>query len=204
MRVRWALEEVGQDYDARLLAQGEQKMPAHLARQPFGQVPTYEDDDVALFESGAIVFYIAERFGGLLPADRHAKAHAIQWMFAALNSVEPEIMELLRLKYFEADKPWAQHRRPAVDERVHERLTHLSRQLGDRRWLHGDTFTAGDLLMVTVLRFILGDGSVERYENLLAYVRRGMARPAFLKALSSHMASFTADPPDWYPAPPTK
>ena len=200
LRVRWALEEVGQAYDVRYLGQGEQKEAPHRARQPFGQVPTLEDGELTLFESGAIVQYVAERFGGLLPDERDARARAIEWMFAALNSVEPAIMDLSFVTIFEADKPWSAMRRPAVEERIHGRLKDLSARLGDKQWLDGDTFTAGDLLMVTVLRIVIGQGLVETYDNLAAYMARGIARPAFQKALADQMAGFTGEPPEWYAA----
>jgi glutathione S-transferase len=198
LRVRWALEEVGQPYDVLYLSQGEQKEPPHRARQPFGQVPTYEDGDVLLFESGAIVLHIAQQSGGLLPVDPAARARAQEWMFAALNSVEPAIMDLSFVTIFEADKPWSEMRRPAVEERIHGRLKDLSARLGDRQWLDGDTFTAGDLLMVSVLRILIGAGFVETYDNLTAYVTRGIARPAFHKALAAQMAGFTGDAPAWF------
>ncbi|MES2097327.1 MAG: glutathione S-transferase family protein [Pseudomonadota bacterium] len=197
LRVRWALEEVGQPYDVLYLSQGEQKLEPHRARQPFGQVPTYEDEDVLLFESGAIVLHIAETFGGLLPADTAPRARAIEWMFAALNSVEPSVMELVYVTIFEADQPWSAPRRPAVEQRIDARLSDLSDRLGERDWLDGETFTAGDLLMVAVLRIIEGQGLVETYPNLTAYVARGTARPAFRKALADQMAGFTGEPPEW-------
>jgi glutathione S-transferase len=200
LRVRWALEEVGQPYEVLYLSQGEQKAPPHRQRQPFGQVPTYEDSEVTLFESGAIVLHVAECFGGLLPADRAARARALEWMFAALNSVEPYIMDLSFVTFFERDKPWSAMRRSSVEDRIHGRLIDLSKRLGDKTWLDGDTFTAGDLLMVTVLRIIIGQGLVERYDNLTAYMHRGIARPAFQRALADQMAGFTGDPPDWYAA----
>jgi glutathione S-transferase len=200
LRVRWALEEVGQPYDVRYLGQGEQKSPPHRERQPFGQVPTLEDGDLTLFESGAIVLHVAETYGGLLPSDRAARARAIEWMFAALNSVEPSIMDLSFVTLFEADKPWSAMRRPAVEERIHGRLKDLSARLGDRQWLDGDMFTAGDLLMVSVLRILIGQGFVETYDNLTAYMNRGIERPAFQKALADQMAGFTGDAPEWYAA----
>jgi glutathione S-transferase len=200
LRVRWALEEVGQPYDVLYLSQGEQKEPPHRARQPFGQVPTYEDGDVLLFESGAIVLHIAQQSGSLLPGDAAARARAQEWMFAALNSIEPAIMDLTFVTIFEADKPWSAMRRPAVEERIHGRLKDLSARLGDRQWLDGDTFTAGDLLMVSVLRILIGAGLVEKYDNLTAYMHRGIARPAFQKALAGQMAGFTGKAPDWYVA----
>jgi len=195
LRVRWALEEVGQDYDVHYLHQGEQKQPSHRARQPFGQVPTYQEGDLTLFESGAIVLHIAERFGGLLPKDAAGRARAIEWMFAALNSVEPPILDYATCTTFERAQPWSKPRQPAVEQRIHERFGALSERLGDGEWLDGDAFTAGDLLMVTVLRIIAGAGLAERYENLAAYVARGTARPAFRRALDAQMAGFTGSPP---------
>ncbi|WBH15605.1 glutathione S-transferase family protein [Sphingomonas radiodurans] len=195
LRVRWALEEVGQAYDVRYLPQGGQKQAPHRARQPFGQVPTYEDGDLTLFESGAIVLHIADRFGALLPTDVGGRARAIEWMFAALNTIEPPIMDHAIATLFEAGKPWSKPRLPAVEARIDERLGELSRRLGDRRWLDGDTFTAGDLLMVAVLRIVEGEGMVEKYDNLTAYRDRGTARPAFQRALADQMAGFTGAPP---------
>lgn len=198
LRVRWALEEVGQPYDVHYLHQGEQKTPPHRARQPFGQVPTYEADGLTLFESGAIVQHVAETRAGLFPIDPAARARAIEWMFAALNSMEPAIMDLSTVKIFERDKPWSAMRRGAVEERIHDRLKDLSARLGDRQWLDGDTFTAGDLLMVSVLRILEDDGIVDGYDNLAAYVARGTARPGFRKALADQMAGFTGEAPEWW------
>jgi glutathione S-transferase len=200
LRVRWALEEVGQPYDVLYLSQGSQKQEPHRARQPFGQVPTYQDGDLVLFESGAIVLHIAEQHGGLLPPDRGARARAIEWMFAALNTVEPPIMDHAIATLFEAGQPWSGPRLPAVEQRIHERFAELSRRLGDRQWLDGDTFTAGDLLMVAVLRILAEDGFLERYDNLAAYVARGTARPAFHRALADQMAGFTGSPPPEFAA----
>jgi glutathione S-transferase len=200
LRVRWALEEAGQPYDVHYLDQGAQKEAEHRARQPFGQVPTYEEDGLTLFESGAIVQHVAERYGTLLPADPAARARAIEWMYAALNSIEPYIMDLSFVTVFERDKPWSAMRKGAVEERIHGRLTDLSKRLGDKVWLDGDTFTAGDLLMVTVLRILIDQGYVETYPNLAAYMHRGIDRPAFQKALADQMAGFTGAPPEWYAA----
>ena len=194
LRVRWALEEVGQRYETQGLMLGEQKQAPHRARQPFGQVPTYEDNEVALFESGAIVLHIAERFGGLLADNPAGRARAIQWMFAALNTIEPPLMDYSAVTIFEANKPWSEPRRPAVEARIHGRLEELSLRLGDREWLDGG-FTAGDLLMVTVLRIVQGKGLVERYENLAAYMARGVARPGFKKALADQLSAFVTPPP---------
>ena len=202
LRVRWALEEAGQGYDVRYLYQGEQKEPAHRALQPFGQVPTYQDDTVTLFESGAIVLHIAARFGGgLLPEDHAARARAVEWVFAALNTVEPPMMDYSTVTIFERDEPWSAMRRRAVEQRVAGRLGDLSRRLADGAWLDGDLFTAGDLLMVTVLRIVEGSGLVERHENLAAYVARGTARPAFRKALADQIAGFTGTPPPQFARP---
>ena len=199
LRVRWALEEVGQDYDVRYLPQGSQKAPPHRAIQPFGQVPTYEQDGLTLFESGAIVLHIAERYGTLLPADPNARARAIEWMFAALNTVEPPITDHAIATLFEADKDWSKPRLPAVRARIDERLGELSDRLGEREWLDGE-FTAGDLLMVAVLRILDGTDMLESYPNLAAYVARGKARPAFQKALAAQMAGFTGSPPPQFAA----
>lgn len=194
LRVRWALEELGEDYDVRYLGQGEQKRSAHRARQPYGQVPTLEEGDLTLFESGAIVLYLAETRGKLLPADPAARARAIEWMFAALNTVEPPIMDLAIVDLFEADKPWSKPRRPAVEERIRERLKGTADRLGDRDWIDGD-FSAGDLLMVAVLRIIGDDPLLAEHPSLVAYVERGTERPAFKRALDAQMAGFTGEPP---------
>jgi glutathione S-transferase len=190
MRVRWALEEVGQPYDVRLVSFGEMKEPAHRALQPFGQIPTYEEGDLALFETGAIVLHIAERHAGLLPPDANARARAITWMFAALNTVEPPIVEREQAPYAEGDKPWHAERVPMLDDRVRARLGELSNRLGDADWLDGD-FSAGDLMMVMVLRRVDG-GLLDEYPNLCAYVARGEARPAFKRAFDAQFAVFVA------------
>lgn len=197
LRVRWALEEVGHGYDVRYLAQGSQKDPPHRARQPFGQVPTYEQDELTLFESGAIVLHIAEAHGGLLPVDPAGRARAIEWMFAALNTVEPPIGDYAIATLFEADQPWSKPRLPAVIARIGERLDELSRRLGESDWLDG-SFSAGDLLMVSVLRQLKGTPMARAHDNLAAYVARGEARPAFQRALAAQMAGFTAKPPPEY------
>ena len=191
MRVRWALEEVGQPYDVRFLSFGQMKEPAHLALHPFGQIPTYEDGDVALFESGAIIFHIAQEHAGLLPEDANARARAIAWMFAALSTVEPPIVELGTATLLERDKPWYEARRPILQDRVRQRLDQLSDRLGDADWLDGE-FSAGDLLMVTVLRRLDGTGLLENYPSLCAYVARGAARPAYKRAFDAQLAVFTA------------
>ena len=187
MRVRWALEEVGQPYDVRLLSFSEMKEPAHRVRHPFGQIPTYEEGDLTLFESGAIVLHIAGRRAGLLPEDANARARAIAWMFAALNTVEPPIFDRSIAMILERDKPWHAERMPMLDDRVRVRLDELSSRLGRADWLDG-AFSAGDLLMVTVLRRLNGSGLLEKYPNLPAYVARGEARPAYKRAFAAQLA----------------
>jgi glutathione S-transferase len=194
MRVRWALEEVGQPYDVRLLSFSAMKEPAHRSRHPFGQIPTYEDGDLVLFESGAIVFHIAERHAGLLPADANARARAIGWMFAALDTVEPPIVERGMATILERDKTWYEARLPLLTDRVRERLDQLSSRLGEADWLD-DAFSAGDLLMVTVLRRLNGSGILEAYPSLCAYIARGEARPAYRRAFEDQLAVFTANSP---------
>jgi glutathione S-transferase len=190
MRVRWALEEVGQPYDVRLVSFQAMKEAPHLSRHPFGQIPTYEEDDLVLFESGAIVFHIAQRHAGLLPDDANARARAITWMFAALSTVEPPIVELEAATLIERDKPWYADRLPMLGDRVRKRLGELSARLGDAEWLDG-AFSAGDLLMVTVLRRLEGSGILEDYPSLCAYVDRGKARPAYKRAFAAQLAVFT-------------
>ena len=194
MRVRWALEEVGQPYDVRLLSFSEMKEPAHRALHPFGQIPTFEEGDLALFETGAIVFHIAARHAGLLPDDANARARATAWMFAALNTVEPPIVEREIAMIVERDETWCEARRSILDDRIHARLSALSRRLGGAEWLDGG-FSAGDLLMVTVLRRLDGWGLLETYPNLSAYVARGEARPAYKRAFAAQLAVFTSEPP---------
>jgi glutathione S-transferase len=191
MRVRWALEEVGQPYDVRLVSFSEMKQPAHRALHPFGQIPTYQEGDLALFESGSIVFHIAERHGGLLPGDANARARAITWMFAALSTVEPPIIDLGIARLLEGDKSWSAQRLPIVEDRIRDRLGELSRRLGDADWLDG-AFSAGDLMMVTVLRRLNASDILHEYPNLSAYVARGEARPAFRRAFEAQLAVFTA------------
>ena len=191
MRVRWALEEVGQPYEVRLVSFSEMKQPAHLALHPFGQIPSYEDGDLVLFESGAIVLHIAERHAGLLPQDANARARAISWMFAALNTVEPPLVEYSVASFFERDKPWCEQRLPLVEDRARKPLGQLSRRLCETEWLDG-AFTAGDLLMAAVLFRSRGSGILDAYPNLLAYVARGEARPAFRRAFDAQLAVFTA------------
>ena len=197
LRVRWALEEVGQDYDVRYLPQGSQKGSPHRALQPFGQIPTYEADGLTLFESGAIVQHIADVHGGLLPENAGGRARAIEWMYAALNTVEPPIMDYAIATLFEEDKPWSKPRLPSVMERIGERLDELAKRLGENQWLAG-SFSAGDLLMITVLRQLKGTSLATAHANLAAYVTRGEARPAFQRALASQLAGFTGKPPAGY------
>ncbi|HLI17903.1 MAG TPA: glutathione S-transferase family protein [Rhodanobacteraceae bacterium] len=193
MRVRWALEEVGQPYEVRLVSFSAMKEPAHRALHPFGQIPTYEEGDLVLFESGAIVFHIAERQAGLMPDDANARARAITWMFAALNTVEPPILELVTAKILEGDKPWAGERLPLVKDRIRHRLDDLSVRLGDADWLDG-AFSAGDLMMVHALLRLRPSGILDEYPNLAAYVARGEARPAFRRAFGAQLAVFTGKP----------
>ncbi|MBY5406136.1 glutathione S-transferase family protein [Rhizobium sp. WSM1274] len=190
MRVRWALEEVGQPYEVRLVSFKEMKEPAHLALQPFGQIPTYEEGDLALFESGAIVFHIGERYAGLLPDDANARARALTWMFAALNTVETPIFDRALLMILERDKPWYDQRLAALEDSIRKRLIGLSRRLGDADWLDG-AFSAGDLLMVSVLLRLKGSDILEEYPNLAAYVARGESRPAYKRAFAAQLAVFT-------------
>jgi glutathione S-transferase len=190
MQVRWALEEVGQPYDVRLLSFDEMKQPAHLARHPFGQIPTYEDGDLALFESGAIVLHIAERYPGLLPADTDARARAINWMFAAHSTIEPPIVDRANAILLEGNEAWHEARLPIVDRRIRVRLGDLSNRLGEADWLDG-AFSAGDLLMIGVLRRLKGSGLLEEFSNLAAYVARGEARPAFQRAFAAQLKVFT-------------
>jgi glutathione S-transferase len=195
MRVRWALEEVRQPYEVRLVSFRAMKEPAHLGRHPFGQIPTYEEGDLVLFESGAIVFHIAAHHAGLLPDDGNARARAITWMFAALSTVEPPIVEYESSAREGRDKIWWEERRPVLEGRVRQRLDELSSRLGDADWLD-DAFSAGDLLMVTVLRRLEGAGMLEAYPNLCAYVARGEARPAYKRAFAAQLAVFTGTPPE--------
>ena len=198
MRVRWALEEIGQPYDVRHLNWGEQKEPAHCARSPFGQVPTYEEDGLVLFESGAIVLHIAEKGPGLFPEDPAGRARAIEWMFAALNSVEPVVWDLIIARIIDGKQDWAEARMPSVMQRLRTRLEELSARLGGAEWLDG-AFSAGDLLMVQVLRHLTMSGVLAEYPNLAAYVARGEARPAFARALADLRAGLTGKPPANWP-----
>ncbi|CUW86882.1 glutathione S-transferase family protein [Rhizobium pusense] len=191
MRVRWALEEVGQPYEVRLLSFKAMREQGHLALQPFGQIPTYEQGDLVLFESGAIIFHIAERHAGLLPRQANARARAIMWMFAALSTVEPPIVEHFVAGFVERDKSWRRERLEIVDERIRKRLGELSQRLGEGEWLDG-AFSAGDLLMISVLQRIRSSGILDEYANLAAYVARGEARPAYRRAFADQLAVFKA------------
>jgi glutathione S-transferase len=191
MRVRWAFEEVGQPYDVRLVSFSEMKEPPHRALHPFGQIPTYQEGDLALFESGAIVLHIAQRYGGLLPDDANARARAITWMFAALSTLEPPIVDREIATFLERDKTWFEQRLSMIKDRIRARLRELSARLGETDWLDGG-FSAGDLLMVSVLRRLAGSDLLDEYPNLSAYVARGEARPAFRRAFDAQLAVFTA------------
>lgn len=190
MRVRWALEEVGQPYAVHLVTFAEMKQPEHLARQPFGQIPTYEEDDLTLFESGSIVLHIAEQRPGLLPDDANARARAITWMFAAIGTVEPPILELQTLRFGEGDKPWFEQRLPLVKDRIRERLQQLSTSLGDAEWLDG-AFSAGDLMMVHALLRVRPAGILDEFPTLAAYCARAESRPAYQRAFAAQKAVFT-------------
>lgn len=190
MRVRWALEEVGQQYQVRLVSFTAMKQAEHRRLHPFGQIPTYEEGDLALFESGAIVFHIAQRHSGLLPDEANARARAITWMFAALNTVEPPIFDRDIAMVLDKDKSWYEDRLRVVEGRIRERLGELSDYLGNKDWLEG-TFSAGDLLMVTVLRMLKGSEILADFPDISAYVERGEARPAFKRAFEAQRAVFT-------------
>jgi glutathione S-transferase len=187
-RVRWALEEVGQPYEVRLVSFKAMKEPAHLAIHPFGQIPTYEEGELALFETGSIVFHIAQRHAGLLPDDPDARARAITWMFAALSTVEPPILELITVKFLEGDKPWTTERMPLVFDRIRGRLDQLSHRLSDADWLDG-AFSAGDLMMASVLLRVRPSGLLAEYPTLAAYVARAEARPAYQRAFEAQWAT---------------
>lgn len=192
-RVRWALEEAGQPYAVRLVSFREMKEPPHLALHPFGQIPTFEDGDLALFETGSIVLHIAQHHAGLLPDDANARARAITWIFAALNTVEPPILELGTARMLEGDKPWSRERLPLVQDRVRDRLKQLSARLADADWLDG-AFSAGDLMMVSVLLRLRASGLLDEYPKLAAYVARGEARPAYRRAFAAQRAVNTGLP----------
>lgn len=186
-RVRWALEEAGLPYEVRLVSPRAMKEPAHLQLHPFGQIPTYEEDGLALFETGSIVFHIAEHHAQLLPREAHARSRAITWMFAALNSVEPPILDLVIVRIIEGDKPWAKERTPLVQERIRQRLHQLTARLGDAEWLDG-AFSAGDLLMASVLLRLRPSRMLDEFASLAAYVARGEARPAYQRAFAAQLA----------------
>ena len=190
-RVRWALEEVGQAYEVLPVSFAAMKKPAHLARHPFGQIPTFEEGDLVLFESGAIIFHIASHFAGLLPEEVNARARAITWIFAALNTVEPPILEIVINKFQEGDKPWSKERWPLIADRIRNRLGQLSARLGDGEWLDGE-FSAGDLVMVSVLLRARPSGILNEFPRLAAYVARGEARPAYKRAFAAQLAFNTA------------
>lgn len=191
MPVRWAFEEVGQPYEVHLVSFREMKEPAHRARQPFGQIPTYEDDDLVLFESAAIVLHIAEAHPGLLPSDGNARARAIAWMFAAKSTVEPVIVEREAAILMEKDKDWFEARLPILNDRIRTRLRDLSNRLGDADWIDGE-FSAGDLILINVLRRPAAAPFLDEFPNLRAYVDRGEARPAFKRAFDAQHAVFEA------------
>ncbi|HEY0086895.1 MAG TPA: glutathione S-transferase family protein [Allosphingosinicella sp.] len=191
MPVRWALEEVGQPYDVRLIGFEDLKQPAHLALHPFGQIPTFEEGNLTLFESGAIVFHIAERHPGLLPAEPNARTRAVGWMFSALSTVEPPIMERSMALFAEGDKPWREERLPILEARIRTRLAQLAERLGTSEWLEG-AFSAGDLLMISVMRRLGSSGFLPDYPNLAAYIARGEARPGFRRAFAAQLAVFQA------------
>jgi glutathione S-transferase len=192
-RVRWALEEVGQPYEVSFVSLQTKQEPAHLRVHPFGLIPTYEEGDLVLFETGAIIFHIAEHHAGLFPDDANARARAITWMFAALNTVEPPILELVTAKIFEGDRPWAEERLPLVKDRVRDRLAQLDARLGDADWLDG-AFSAGDLMMVSVLLRLRPSGLLDEFPRLAAYVARGEARPAYERAFAAQWAINAAGP----------
>ena len=193
-RVRWALEEAALAYEVRLVSFAAMKEPAHLSLHPFGQIPTYEEGDLVLFETGAIVLHIARHHAGLLPRDPNACARAIVWMFAAVNTVEPVVLELVTARIVEGDKPWASQRLPLVADRIRQRMTQLSARLGEADWLDG-AFSAGDLMMVSVLLRLRPSGILDEFPSLAAYVARGEARPAYRKAFADQWAINSAQSP---------
>lgn len=193
-RVRWALEEAGAPYAVRLVSFDAMKQPAHMALHPFGQIPTYEEDGLVLFETGAIVLHLAQRHAGLLPQDAAARARAVAWMFAAVNTVEPPIVELVTVKLVEGDRPWRDARLALVEDRIHVRLSQLSARLGDADWLDGD-FSAGDLMMASVLLRAKVSGVLDAHANLAAYLARAEARPAYQRAFAAQLAVNTREPP---------
>lgn len=193
LRVRWALEEAGLDYRVRLL--GQERPIEYLREQPFDQVPCFDDGQVKIFETGAIVQYVGEKTDALLPRDPQGRFRAIQWTYAALNSVEPAILNLLLIDFFYAGEEWAKLRRPGAEEFAKLKLKRVSDWLGDKQWLEGERFSIGDLLMITVLRFLRHTDVVASFPNLDAYVKRGEARPAFKRALTDQLATYAANEP---------
>ncbi|HEX8937557.1 MAG TPA: glutathione S-transferase family protein [Sphingomicrobium sp.] len=193
LRARWALEEAGLDYRVRLLTQ--QRPPEYLLEQPFDQVPCFSDGQVKIFESGAIVQYVGEKSEQLLPRDPNGKYRAIQWTYAALNSVEPALLNLLLIDFFYKGEEWAKLRRPGAEDFAKLKLKRVSDWLGDKSWLEGDRFTIGDLVMVTVLRFLRHTDLVDGFPNLAAYLKRGEARGAFQRALTDQLATYAANQP---------
>ncbi len=193
-RIRWALEEVGLAYEVRGVSFAALKEPAHLALSPFGQIPTYEEGDLVLFETGSIVLQIAEQHRGLLPDDGHGRARAVTWMFAALSTVEPPILDFAIARLVEGDRPWSKERMPLVQDRVRDRLRQLSAWLGERDWLDGG-FSAGDLMMVSVLQRLKPSGFIAEFPSLAAYVARAEARPAYQRAFAAQLAMNTRMPP---------
>jgi glutathione S-transferase len=200
MRVRWALEEVSQPYEVRLVSLRARAEPPHLRVHPFGLIPTYEDGGLVLFESGAIVLHIAERHAGLFPDDADARARAITWMFAAVSTVEPPILELVTAKFAEGDRPWAAERLPLVKDRIRARLVQLADRLGDADWLDG-AFSAGDLMMASVLLRLRPSGLLDEFPALADYVARGEARPAYRRAFAAQRA---INDPAWRSSPPAR
>jgi len=194
LRARWALEEAGLDYRVRLLDQ--QRPPEYLLEQPFDQVPVLNDGDVHIFESGAIAQYVGEKSEALLPRDTQGRFRAIQWTYAALNSVEPAILNLLLIDLFYAGEEWAKLRRPGAEDFAKLKLKRVSEWLGDKQWLEGNRFTIGDLVMVTVLRFLRHTNLVAEFPNLAAYLKRGEARPAFQRALADQLAVYKQFEPE--------
>lgn len=197
MRVRWALEEIGQPYEVRLVSFKALKQAEHRARQPFGQIPAYEEDGLRLFESGGIILHLAERHGGLLPEDAAARARAITWMFAAVATMEPPIVEREQANFTDAGQAWYSAERLALlDDRIRVRLGDLAAVLGDRDWIDGD-FTAADIMLVMVLRRV-DDRLLAEYPSLLAYVRRAEARPAYRRAYAAQAELYSGEPPaEW-------
>lgn len=186
IRVRWALEEVGQPYDLKFVSHSARQEQAYRALQPFGQIPVYTDGDLVLFESGSILLHIAQSYPGLLPADPNGRARAVTWMFAAIGSVEPAILELVTAKFIEGNEPWKEQRLPIIEARIHKRLRELAVRLGDAEWLEG-RFSAGDLMMVHVLQRLKPSGMIDHHPGLSAYVGRGEARPAYKRAFSAKL-----------------